>query len=127
MVSKISITALNWCQNSIMHMKIRSNCVTQNLLKCAFSKLNTFQQKWKKNTTTFKKTKCNKTKNVSIGHGCPHTPLFCQSYDISWATCFTAWKLFIFLLSKGQDLYKYRINTQANPKVYKYTCCQTFL
>jgi hypothetical protein len=22
-----------------------------------------------------------KTRNVSIGHGCPHTPLFCQSYD----------------------------------------------
>jgi hypothetical protein len=31
------------------------------------------------------------TRNVSIGHGCPHTPLFCQSYvsrsNMFWATC----------------------------------------
>ncbi|XP_060577276.1 uncharacterized protein LOC132734532 [Ruditapes philippinarum] len=42
----------------------------------------------------FRKPSLKKTRNVSIGHGCPHTPLFCQSYDsrsnIFWTTCATS-------------------------------------
>jgi hypothetical protein len=45
------------------------------------------------------------TRNLSIGHECSHTPQFCQSYD-------------------GQELYKYWINAQANPKVHKYMADQ---
>jgi hypothetical protein len=47
MISKIS-KQLNWCQNSIMHMKLRFNSMSQNLLKLVFSKFELVQQKMKK-------------------------------------------------------------------------------
>jgi hypothetical protein len=46
--------------------------------------------------------------------------------QIFLATCVSRWKLKI-LLSKGQELYKYWINPQANTKVHKYTCWPIFL
>jgi hypothetical protein len=61
-------------------------------------------------------------RNVSIRHRCPNTPLFCQSYvsktNIIWTTCASSWK---GQECNGQELYKYWINSKANPKVDKYT------
>jgi hypothetical protein len=72
------------------------------------------------------------TRNVFIGHGCPHTPLFYQSYDSRsniFCLDYMCHKLKTknLLLSKGQELYNYWINPQANPKMHKYTCWPTFL
>jgi hypothetical protein len=55
----------------------------------------------------------NWTRNVSIGHGCPHRDTV---LSILWLYVKYFLKTKNLLLSKGQELYKYWINPQANPK-----------
>jgi hypothetical protein len=64
---------------------------------------------WKKSLSTWIKIQLFiYTRNMSIGHWRPHTPLICQSYDsrsnIFRTTCATSWKLRIFYKVKGKNL-----------------------